>query len=89
MKRMLSRGNIQQLHELGLMKDKGILTADEFAALKVELLENHRRGGTRGPVVWIAATAVAVALVIAAFDTTSGSLAAHGRDAGTTAARTS
>jgi hypothetical protein len=34
MKRKLSRDDIRHLHQLGMMKDKGILTAEEFSEQK-------------------------------------------------------
>ena len=78
MKGKLSRADVQQLHELGAMKNKGILTAEEFATLKIALLEDHRTRQMRRPAVWFVAAGVALVLIVAAVDTSSGGSAAHG-----------
>jgi hypothetical protein len=80
MNRKLSRADINQLHQLGSMKEKGILTADEFAALKSALFDEGRGGGSRRPALWFAGAAAVLLIIAAVADTSSGGSAAHGVD---------
>lgn len=78
MKRKLSRGDIQQLHALGAMKDKGILNQDEFAAQKGLLLECAENPAKPGrPLIWLAGAAAVLVLIAAAFGSAYGGSAAH------------
>lgn len=78
MKRKLSRGDIQQLHALGAMKDGGILNQEEFAAQKGLLLEQENRPAKSGnPLTWIGGAAAILVLVAAAFGSAYGGSTAH------------
>lgn len=78
MKRKLSRTDISQLHALGAMKDKGILSQDEFAAQKGMLLERTEKPETTGrPLIWVGGAAAVLVLVAAAFGSAYGGSAAH------------
>ena len=78
MKQKLSRADIQQLHQLGSMKEKGILTQEEFTTEKGMLLDQDGRKAQR-PSIWIPwlAGAVAVLLLIIAIVGLSSAPSAH------------
>lgn len=78
MKRKLSRGDIQQLHALGAMKERGILSQDEFAAQKGLLLERENDASKPGhPLFWVGGAAAVLVLIAAAFGSAYGGSAAH------------
>jgi hypothetical protein len=79
----LSRRDIHQLHSLGAMRDKGILTADEFAKQKSLLLNvdaNTRPRAVRMPrrlAVWTAGVAAGLLALTALISMPSGKSAAR------------
>jgi hypothetical protein len=82
MKRTLSRADIQQLHTLGLMKDKGILTPEEFASEKSFVLNqvtrlNDRRQAPSRLAMWVLGGVAGCLLVIAAVGIMPGGSVAH------------
>jgi hypothetical protein len=76
----LSRADISHLHQLGQMKEKGILTSEEFAALKVSMFEGSHPARSARPAFWFAGAALALVLIAAVADTSSGGSEAHGTE---------
>jgi hypothetical protein len=89
MNRKLSRSDIRQLHQLGAMKDRGILTADEFAEQKLLFLAPAAFGGRAAGRLKrrLAIAAVVVVLGLAAFGFTSQRIAAESFSRATAATR--
>ena len=85
----LSRGQIRQLHELASMKEKGVLTADEFSRHKSLVLERNTGAPPppRSRAPWLLAAVAALAMVGAAIVITSGGSAAHQPEGASTTVR--
>ena len=83
----LSRADISHLHQLGQMREKGILTAEEFAALKIGMFERSGAARSARPALWFAGAALVLVIIAAVADTSSGRSAAHGSDGVVAAAR--
>lgn len=78
MKRKLSRSDIAQLHELGVMKEKGILTQDEFTAQKTGVLSGDPGRASPGRLpLWLAGVAAVLLIIVAVVGSSSGRSAAH------------
>jgi hypothetical protein len=83
MTRKISRADIQHLHELGKMKDRGILTADEFADQKAIVLSREREQQRSGPFAtgrltfWTSALAAALIIVAVTLGVFGDRSAAH------------
>jgi len=58
----LSRADISHLHQLGQMREKGILTAEEFAALKIGMFERSGAARSARPALWFAGAALVLLL---------------------------
>ena len=76
MRGKLSQRDITQLHALGDMKNRGILTAEEFQAEKNLLLHSKEVAPNRW-VPWILGTALAFVLVLAIIGASSPKLNAQ------------
>lgn len=80
MRRRLSRTDIAQLHELGAMRERGILTPEEFAAQKGFVLDGERgkkqeRSGHM--TIWVVAAIAILLIIVVAIGSASGGSAAH------------
>lgn len=77
MTRRISRADIQHLHQLGQMKEKGILTAEEFADQKAVVLAPplvHARLSGRSPAARLTLWATGAVAALILFGATFGVL---------------
>jgi hypothetical protein len=84
MTRKISRADIQHLHDLGKMKDRGILTAEEFADQKAIVLSQDEREQQRSVpfatgrlTFWTSALAAALIIVAVTLGVFGDRSAAH------------
>lgn len=81
MRRRLSRTDIAQLHELGAMRERGILTPEEFTAQKGFVLDGEAGKKQERPgnmTMWIVGAIAILLIIVVVIGSASGGSAAHG-----------